>query len=451
MGWRFGCRRTDSSRERTSLTGRPRDAREEGRLRLDRHVLLAAEGPAARHQLHVDLLLRHAQEARDLPAVVEDALPLAVEGEAAVRKGLGESGLGLQEEVLDPLRAPRAAHDVGARGEGRGRVAPADDRAREEVRVLRVDLGGARREGRLGIEEGRQRLVLDLHERRRRARGARVVGRHRGEDVADAPHLLALGDEAGPVVLQQAVPALAGHARRRDDGAHSGERRGFRRVDAHDPCPRVRGEDEGAVQQALALQVGDVGPLSQGLAERAVAGERRADAAVVDRLRPLAAGPRLRHEPHRLDDLRVAGAAAEVAVEGPDDLVVAGARLSIEEVLGAQRDPRDAEAALHAAGRGERPRHDLALAGRDSLEGQHLAALGPLRLEGAGHERAAVDERQAAAALTLGLAAVLDRGDPAALPQRVEERLPGRRLDRGRLAVEGEPDASHRRRRPRPR
>ncbi len=231
------------------------------------------------------LLLRHAEEARDLPAVVEDALALAVEGQAAVRQRLGERGLRLQEEVLDPLRAPRAAHDVGARGEGRGRVAPADDRAREEVRVLRVDLRGARGEGRLGIEDGRQGLVLDLDERRRRARGPRVVGRHRGEDVADAAHLLALGHEAGPVVVQEAVPALAGHVRGRHDGAHSGERRGLRRVDAHDPRPRVRGEDEGAVQQALALHVGHVGPVAEGLVERAVAGERLADAAVVGRLR----------------------------------------------------------------------------------------------------------------------------------------------------------------------
>ena len=85
------------------------DVREERRLRLDRHVLLAAEGPAARHQLHVDVLLRHAEEARDLPAVVEDALALGVEGQPPVRQRLREGGLRLEEEVLDPLRAPGAA------------------------------------------------------------------------------------------------------------------------------------------------------------------------------------------------------------------------------------------------------------------------------------------------------------------------------------------------------
>ena len=118
------------------------DVREQRRLRLDRHVLLAAEGPAAGHQLHVDVLFRPAEEARDLPAVVEDALALGVEGQPAVRHRLRERGLRLQEEVLDPLRAPGATHDVSARGQGSGRVAAPDHRAGQEVRVLRVDLGG---------------------------------------------------------------------------------------------------------------------------------------------------------------------------------------------------------------------------------------------------------------------------------------------------------------------
>ena len=426
-----------------------RDAREERRLGLDRHVLLAPEGPAARHELHVDVLLRHAEEARDLPAVVEDALALGVEAETAVRQRLCEGGLRLQEEVLDPLRAPRAGHDVRARGQGRRRIAPADDRAREEVRVLRVDLGGVGGERRVGIEEGRQGLVLDLDQRRRRARRAHIVGRHRGEDVADAAHLLALRHEAGPVGVQEAVPPLAGHVGRRDDGAHSGERRGFRRVDAHHPGPRVRGEDERAVQEALALHVGHVGLLAEGLAESAVAGERLPDATVFEQRRHLAATPGFRHQLHGLDDLRVAGAAAEVPVDRAGDLVTARVRLPVEEVLGPERDPRDAEAALDAAGRGERLRDDLALTGGDALEGQHVAALGTSCLVGAGDERAPVDERQAAAALPLGLAAVLDRGDPAAFPQRVEERLSGRGLDRDGPAVEGEADLSHRRPRPR--
>ena len=309
--------------------------------------------------------------------------------------------------------------------------------------------GAPGRERRVRVENGRQRLVLDRDQGGRLAGGAGVVGRHRGEDVADAAHLLALGHEARPVVVEEPVPALAGDVRRRDDRAHPGKRRGLRRVDARHPGPRVRGENEGAVQQALAVQVGHVGPLAESLAQGAVPGERLPDPAVPGRLRQGALPPGARHQLDRLDDLRVAGAAAEVAVDRPRDLLAARAGLPVEEVLGAERDPGDAEPALDAPGGGERLRDDLALAGGDALEGQHLAALGPPRLEGAGDERAAVDQGQAAAALPLGLAAVLDRGDVAALAQRVEQRLARRRLDRHRPAVEGEADLLTHRLRPR--
>jgi hypothetical protein len=205
------------------------------------------------------------------------------------------------------------------------------------------------------------------------------------------------------------------------------------------------------VQKAVSLQVRDVGPGAEGLAESAVAGERLPDAAVVERRRHLAAAPGLRHQLHGLDDLRVAGAAAEVEVDRPGDLVAARGGLPVEEVLGVECYPRDAEAALHAAGRRERLRHDLSLVRGDPLDGQHVAAPGPMRLEGAGDERAPVDERQAAAALPLGLAAVLDRRHGAALAQRVEQRLAGQGLDRDGPAVEREADEATHRRRPRPR
>ncbi len=301
--------------------------------------------------------------------------------------------------------------------------------------MRRVDLWGPRRQGRVGIEDGRKRLILDRDQRRGQARGPGVVGRHGGEDVADAAHLLALGHEARPVVVQQAVPALAGDVRGGHHGAHAVERSRPRRVDAHDPGARVRGEDEGPVQEALALHVGHVGPGAEGLVEALVAGERLSDPAVSDRLRHRAAAPGPRHQLHRLDDLRVAGAAAEVAVDGAGDLVAARAGLPVEEVLGAQRDPGDAEAALHAPGRGERLRNHLALARGEAFEGQYLVALGPLRFHRAGHEGATVDQSQAAAALALGLAAVLDRRDAAPLTQCVEEglaRAPARSRPAGR-------------------
>jgi len=53
-----------------------RHLREQRGLGLDRHVLLAAEGATVGHQLDGDPLLAHAEEARHLSPVFEDALAL---------------------------------------------------------------------------------------------------------------------------------------------------------------------------------------------------------------------------------------------------------------------------------------------------------------------------------------------------------------------------------------
>jgi len=95
----------------------PRHRGEQRRLRLDGHVLFSAERAPVRDELDVEVLLRDAQEAGYLPSIVEDALSLAVEREAAVRTGFGQGTLWLEKEVLDALRLPRARHDVRAPGE----------------------------------------------------------------------------------------------------------------------------------------------------------------------------------------------------------------------------------------------------------------------------------------------------------------------------------------------
>jgi hypothetical protein len=57
----------------------PRQPGHERRLRLDRHVFLAAERPAIAHELDLHALALDAEHRRDLPLIVEHALPLAVD------------------------------------------------------------------------------------------------------------------------------------------------------------------------------------------------------------------------------------------------------------------------------------------------------------------------------------------------------------------------------------
>ncbi len=117
----------------------PRDPGQQRGLRLDRHVLLAAEGAAVGHQLDEDLVLVDAQEARHLAAVVEDALALGVEMEPAIVSRGHHGALRLQVEMLDPLCPPGAADDVCALGQRRLRVATPDDGLRQHIVVHRVD------------------------------------------------------------------------------------------------------------------------------------------------------------------------------------------------------------------------------------------------------------------------------------------------------------------------
>ena len=72
----------------------PGHSRQQRGLRLDRHVLLAAEPAAVRRELDVDPLLGLAEHGGDLPAIFEDALALAVDVQAAVGQRHGEAASG---------------------------------------------------------------------------------------------------------------------------------------------------------------------------------------------------------------------------------------------------------------------------------------------------------------------------------------------------------------------
>ncbi len=142
------------------LHGALRQPGEQGGLRLHRHVFLAAERTAVGHEFRKDTILGEPEKGGDLAAVVEDALTLRVEADA-VAVGFGEGGLGLEEQVLDALRLPRARHDVRARRERGVGVAAADHRLREQVVVLRVDARRIGVERAFGVGDGGEPFVLD--------------------------------------------------------------------------------------------------------------------------------------------------------------------------------------------------------------------------------------------------------------------------------------------------
>ena len=111
-----------------------------------------------------------------------------------------------------------------------------------------VQYGRIGRHGGGEIDDGRQRLVVDLDQGQRSFGDVHVDGSHRGDrladpedlaarhvDLRDHPHVvagLAHGDAGADLHL--------GEVGRGDDGQHAGQRFGARGVDPPDACMRVR-------------------------------------------------------------------------------------------------------------------------------------------------------------------------------------------------------------------
>ncbi len=106
------------------------------------------------------------------------------------------------------------------------------------------------------MSTARQFFIVDLDQPRREPRRRFGFGRHRRDRLADIAHL-ALGD--GVLVLDEGAHAmpfaeiLAG-----DDGVHAGHRQRFAEIVALDAGMGVRAAEQGAVQHARAIEIGDV-------------------------------------------------------------------------------------------------------------------------------------------------------------------------------------------------
>ena len=113
---------------------------------------------------------------------------------------------------------------------------------------------------------------------------------------------------------------------------------------------RVRAAQGVAPEHPRGEEVAGVRELAGHFRDRVDAPDRLADAAELE----LACSRPARREANGVEDLRVAGAAAEVAGERLADLVVVRARRSPQQVDRGHDQSRRAEAALHGAGLDER-------------------------------------------------------------------------------------------------
>src|SRR6266850_3208613 len=151
---------------------------------------------------------------------------------------------------------------------------------------------------------------------------------------------------------------------------------------------------------------------------------------------------RVAHPPgrqlHRLEDLDVAGAAAQIAGQSLADLLARRLGPRVEERLRGAQDPRSAVAALRGAELRERQLQRMgARTDREPLDREDRTILALEAEDQARQLRPAVEEHRAGAALAQ-LAAVLGPGQAEILAQDLEQRLVRREGDLLRLSVDVE-------------
>src|SRR6476469_2161811 len=126
---------------------------------------------------------------------------------------------------------------------------------------------------------------------------------------------------------------------------------------------------------------------------------RRTDAPMPESLAVVAIALPLRRGEHGIDDVVVARAAAEVALEPVADFLLTGVRVLLEQVRGAHDHAGSAVAALKPVLLVERPLHGVQLAvPRKPLDRRDLGAIGLHREHGARLDGLAVDVHRAGAA-----------------------------------------------------
>ena len=229
------------------------------------------------------------------------------------------------------------------------------------------------------------------------------------------------------------------------DGDDARRRGGGGGVDAGDPRIGVRAAQDIGVELARPVDVVGVGALAGQEAVILAPPDRRSD----DAHRPYSAATpwtlaRLLAPHHRrpLDDRQhdvvIAGAAAEIAFEILADLALGRIGVVLHQIERAHDHAGRAEPALQGMIVAERLLHRMqGVAVRDGLDGQHRAAFGLHRQQGASLDGLAVDMDDAGAALA-GVAADMRAGQTELLAQQLHQQGAAFDRRRNRLAVHGE-------------
>ena len=394
--------------------------RDQGGVVLDRHVLLAAE--AAAHQAVADLhfFRRQSQHPHGLVLGVVGAL-VCGEDHDPVPVGIGHGALRLQEGVFRPGCGEVLGQHMLRFGDGLCRVTPLDVLVGQQVPGP-VDQGSVWQHGLPGTADHGQLLIVHFHQGLGLGQDLRCLRRHQADGVTqvmgDIPH----GDHGVPVFHQMAHLVLPGYVLRRKDPHHTGQGPGLLRVDGQHPGPGVLGPDGAAVDHAVQIDVVGIDASAGDLLLHVHPGHPLPQGPISGSRRHLALAEQLGGQQNRINDLHIAGAAADIVSDGVGRLLPGGIGIHIQQSLGAHHHTGDAEAALN------RPRHaegvgiDLLFKIGQPLHRDDGLALQLIGLGDACLGGLTVDQHCAGAAGALA-AAVLYTGEMQGIPQVAEQLL----------------------------
>ena len=406
---------------------------------LDGHVLLAAKATAHEHGLddHTLGLVIPAKHVGALFARIVGALVGRLHLDAVLVRE-GDGALGLQEGMLGKGRGKALRHGERALCQRLGGVAARHVTALAHV-VLELHCVAkgkeavvqARGVGSLGlgdIAHGLQRLVINLYELLGLLERRLVLGNHQHDGVTHAAGDIARRDHDVPV-LDKVADLVDRHVLGAQDTHHAGQGLGLGGIDGEHTGARVLGAHGAGVGQTRLIELVDVvGILA--LAEHLLAHVDTegalAHAVVVAALQVLVnllfAAEHRSCQRNALDNLLVAGAAADVAADGVLDLLLGGLGVLGDERCTRHDHAGDAKPALYGAHGAKGVYKGLAHVLGQALDGHDVAAGGKSGGQHASLDGRAVHVDGAGAAGTLG-AAVLGGVNVQVVAQIAQQRL----------------------------
>ena len=232
------------------------------------------------------------------------------------------------------------------------------------------------------VAHGLQRLVIDLYELLGLLERRLVLGNHQYNGIAHAAGDIALGDHDVPV-LDKVADLVDRHVLGAQNAHHTGQGLGLGGIDGEHAGTRVlRAHGAGIGQARLVELVDVVGILA--LAEHLLAHVNTegalAYAVVIAALQvlvdPLFTAEHRSGQRDALDNLFVAGAAADVAADGVLDLLLGGLGILGDERRTRHDHAGDAKAALHGAHGAKSVHKGFAHVLGQALDGHNVAAGG---------------------------------------------------------------------------